>query len=71
MTMTANKHMDLSQRIVIEKMNHINSYTRKALGRRSPYETFQFLHGSDVLKKLGAIPILPDEIMLRLSLLKK
>jgi hypothetical protein len=52
-------------------MNHINSYTRKALGRRSPYEVFQFLHGADVLKKLGAIPILSDEITLHPSLLKK
>jgi hypothetical protein len=32
---------------------------------------FQFLHGADVLKKLGATPILPDEITLRPSPLKK
>jgi IS30 family transposase len=47
------------------------SFTRKTLGRRSPYEMFQFLHGADVLKKLGAVPILPDEITLHPSLLRK
>jgi IS30 family transposase len=52
-------------------MNHVNSYARKTLGRRSPYETFQFLHGADALKKLGAAFIPPDEITLHPSLLKK
>jgi IS30 family transposase len=60
-----------SQEDISLMMDHINSYTRKALGRRSPYEVFQFLHGADVLKKLGAAPILPDEITLHPSLLKK
>ena len=60
-----------SQEDITLMMNHVNSYARKTLGRRSPYETFQFLHGADVLKKLGAVPILPDEVTLRPSLLKK
>lgn len=60
-----------SQEDISLMMNHINSYTRKILGRHSPYETFQFLHGTDVLKKLGAVSILADEITLHPSLLKK
>ena len=34
-------------------MHHINSYKRKKLNNRSPYETFSFLHGEDVLEALG------------------
>jgi IS30 family transposase len=60
-----------SQEDISLMMNHINSYARKTLGNRSPHETFEFLHGKDVLKKLGAEPILPDEITLHPSLLKK
>jgi hypothetical protein len=44
---------------------------RKTLGNRSPYEMFQFLHGADALKKLGAVSILPDEVTLHPLLLKK
>lgn len=33
-------------------MNHINSYKRKKLNNRSPYETFSFYHGEEVLHKL-------------------
>jgi IS30 family transposase len=60
-----------SQEDISLMMNHINSYTRKSLGHRSPYEVFQFLHGADVLKKIGSDFILPDEVTLSPSLLKK
>ncbi|OOM72686.1 integrase core domain protein [Clostridium puniceum] len=30
-------------------MNHINSYKRKKLNNRSPYETFSFYHGEEIL----------------------
>ena len=36
---------DLTQTDVFKMMNHINSYKRKKLNNRSPYETFSFLHG--------------------------
>ncbi|EDK34289.1 Predicted transposase [Clostridium kluyveri DSM 555] len=52
-------------------MNHINSYKRKKLNNRSPYETFSFYHGKEVLHKLGCAPVAPSDIMLKPALLKK
>lgn len=52
-------------------MNHINSYKRKKLNNRSPYETFSFYHGEEVLHKLGCSPIAASDIMLKPALLKK
>lgn len=52
-------------------MNHINSYKRKKLNNRSPYETFSFHHGEEVLKKLGCSPVPADEILLKPTLLKR
>ena len=43
----------LTQEDITLMMNHINSYKRKKLNNRSPYETFSFHHGEEVLKKLG------------------
>jgi transposase len=60
-----------SQKDISLMMNHIDSYARKTLGNRSPYETFQFLHSANVLKKLGAVSISPYEVTLHLLLLKK
>lgn len=52
-------------------MDHINSYKRKKLNNRSPYETFSFYHGEEVLHKLGCIPVAASDIMLKPALLKK
>jgi IS30 family transposase len=52
-------------------MNHINSYRRANLGDKSPYEVFAALYGEDILRKVGAELIQPDEVTLRPSLLKK
>lgn len=52
-------------------MNHINSYRRKNLGDKSPYEVFAMLYGEDILRKMETTLIPPDEIMLVPSLLKK
>ena len=52
-------------------MDHINSYKRKKLNNRSPYEAFSFYYGEDVLKKLGCRQVPADSIILRPSLLKK
>lgn len=45
-------------------MSHINSYRRKTLGNKSPYEMFAFQYGEDTLKKFGLRKIPPDEIIL-------
>jgi len=61
----------LAQENISLMMNHINSYKRKKLNNRSPYETFSFYHGEDVLQKLGCTPVAASNIMLKPALLKK
>ena len=61
----------LTQEEITRMMNHINSYKRKKLNNRSPYETFSFCHGEDVLQKLGCSPIAASEIQLKPALLKR
>jgi IS30 family transposase len=50
-------------------LNHINSYKRKKLNNKSPYETFAFLHGEEILRRLGAEFISPQDIVLKPELL--
>lgn len=50
-------------------MNHINSYSRKKLGDKSPYEVFAFIYGEDILKKLGCRMIPSNNIILQPKLL--
>jgi len=50
-------------------LNHINSYKRKKLNNKSPYETFTFLHGEEALKRLGAEFISSQDIILKPELL--
>ena len=52
-------------------MNHINSYARKKLNDQSPYQAFSFFHGTDILKKLGVVPIPANEVTLKPELLRK
>jgi len=59
----------LSQEDVVLMMNHINSYKRKKLNDRSPFETFSFYHGEDVLRLLGCSEVPADDIILRPDLL--
>lgn len=61
----------LMQEDITLMMNHINSYKRKKLNNRSPYETFSFYHGEEVLRKLGCSPVTADKILLKPALLKK
>jgi IS30 family transposase len=61
----------LTQEDINLMMNHINSYKRKKLSNRSPYETFSFYHGEEVLRKLGCEPVTAGDILLKPSLLKK
>ena len=51
-------------------MCHINSYARKNLGNKSPYDVFAFQYGEIILKKLGLRKIPPDEIILSPKLFK-
>ena len=61
----------LTQEDIFLMMNHINSYKRKKLNNRSPYETFSFYHGEDVLEKLACRQIPIKDVMLKPALLKK
>lgn len=60
----------LTQADVAKMMDHINSYKRKKLNDRSPYETFSFHYGEEVLKLLGCTPVAAEDILLKPSLLK-
>ena len=51
-------------------MSHINSYARKTLGNKSPYEVFAFLYGEELLKVFNLEQIPADEIVLTPDLLK-
>lgn len=62
---------DLNQDGINLMMNYINSYKRKKLNNRSPYETFSFYHGEEILHKLGCLPVAAGDIMLKPALLKK
>ena len=43
----------------------------KFTNNNSPYETFSFLHGEDVLEKLGCRPVAATDIMLKPAIFKK
>jgi len=61
----------LTQEDIDKMMNHINSYKRKKLNNRSPYETFSFHHGEEVLTKLRCLPVAAGNIILKPILLKR
>ena len=51
-------------------MSHINSYSRKKLGNKSPYEVFEFQYGKKILDAFHLQRIPADEIILAPELLK-
>lgn len=51
-------------------MSHINSYSRKKLGNKSPYEVFEFQYGHEILDIFHLQKIPADEIILSPELLK-
>lgn len=51
-------------------MSHINSYARKKLGNKSPYEIFEFQYGKELLDVFHLQKIPADEITLSPELLK-
>ena len=61
---------DLTQEKDIQLMlEHINSYKRKKLNDKSPWEVFVFLHGEEVLKRLSVGFIPAGDIVLKPELL--
>ncbi|MBR0189552.1 MAG: IS30 family transposase, partial [Clostridia bacterium] len=52
-------------------MSHINSYKRKKLNDKSPYEIFTLMYGKETAELLGIEEIPSDEITLKPSLFKK
>jgi IS30 family transposase len=61
----------LTQSDILLMMNHINSYSREKLSDKSPYESFSFFYGQEILDLLGAKFIASNDILLRPSLLSK
>jgi IS30 family transposase len=62
---------NLTQHDIQLMQNHVNSYKRKKLNNKSPYEMFSFLHGEAVTRRLGAEFISPQDIVLKPKLLQK
>lgn len=62
---------ELTQEDILLIMNHVNSYTRKKLNDRSPYDAFSFYYGEEILGKLGYVPVTAEDINLTPKLLKK
>mgnify|MGYP002738416611 CR=1 FL=1 len=59
-----------SQEQIDFMMSHINSYSRKKLGNKSPYEVFEFQYGRKILDAFHLQKIPADEIILSPELLK-
>ena len=62
---------NLNQDDVWLMMNHINSYKRECLNKKSPYEMFVSVYGQEAADKLGLEFINPDEVILKSHLLKR
>lgn len=62
---------ELTQKDIFLMMNHINSYKRKKLNHRTPYETFSFYYGEELLQKLECISVPAENIILKPRLFKK
>lgn len=60
----------LTQDDVDLMFSHINSAPRKSLNGKTPYEAFEFLYGSEILKKLNVQKIEKDMVTLQPYLLK-
>ena len=52
-------------------MSHINSYTRKKLNDKSPYDIFSTFYGKNTLNKIGIKKINSNDVNLTPNLLKK
>lgn len=61
---------NLTQDKIDKMMNHINSYSRKKLGDRTPFEVFKFIYGDEAIEKLNLKPVKPDEVMIHPRLIQ-
>lgn len=61
---------NISQNDLDIALSHINSYMREKLNDKSPYESFSFFYGVDILHKLGLYRIPATDIILQPSLIK-
>ncbi len=61
---------NLTQEDVNLMFSHINSTPRKSLNGKTPYETFEFLYGAEILNKLNVQKIEKDMVTLQPYLLK-
>jgi len=60
----------LTQENVNTMMNHINSYSRKSLANKCPYEMFSFFYDEEILSLLGCLRIPANEVTLNKSIFK-
>ena len=60
----------LTQEKVDLMFSHINSVPRQSLGGKTPYETFSFFYGTEILNKLNIQKIAKDKVTLKPYLLK-
>ena len=61
----------LTQADIDLMMDHINSYQRKKLNGRSPYEAFCFYYGEELAEQLGCHEVDVADINLTPELLKR
>ncbi|GKU32081.1 IS30 family transposase [Clostridium folliculivorans] len=61
----------LTQNDICLMMNHVNSYKRKKLNNKSPYEAFSFYYGEDLLHRLNCFSVAAEKIILKPVLLKQ
>jgi len=62
---------NLEQADIDRMMNHINSYRRKKLGNKTPYEAFAFFYGETALHKLGCEVVPSNNVIITPKLLKR
>jgi len=62
---------NLEQADIDRMMNHINSYRRKKLGNKTPYEAFAFFYGETALQKLGCVAVWSNNVIITPKLLKR
>lgn len=62
---------NLNQEDISKMLSHINSVARQSLNYATPYDMANVMLGSDILHKLNIKKILPDNIILKPSLLSK
>ena len=59
----------LTQEDVNLVMSHVNSYPRRSIGDKTPFDLFEAIYGGGILGKLGISKIPPNEVTLRPQLL--